>query len=995
VSSFFALLALAAPLLAQLDLPGKPPPKPREPADELAPRDASEGDLAPKAPSDPLDLPVATGPSPELPNSPPLEAAEALFAALARTRTPAVVESTYQRLLALGPTVLARAKLELQGEHAPSVFVAGRLCLRLGTGAERTAVAERLTRPLSPEVAVPLFDELVERDPVLAAPEYVAGLLDHPGTALRARALQVLEDGLLNVPLAALAALFGAQRTATRAAALELVGRHPDPLARNLLASRLADPSAQLARRASELLAVRDDAESLLLERAFPPESQPSVLEWSRARAYALLALVEREERSGAALLEGASPAMRVESLRRGLTSSQPLVAGAAAVALARVGFRASAAQCGPWLEREVPHQLVRSGTGAEFHADFSSLERPALRALTLLSGETFGSDGEAWRAWWVENAAGFRARHARIELGPQAAGELWVAFRARDGRLYELHGPARWPAEAAKNGIRLTPPGAQRLLALLEHSGVFGPERLPSVGHLREASLRVAVGTAEKSLAPRADEDWHVALLGGLEAILEEERWQLHADPGLFASELLWQAESARWSALDPLGRTQALVERLLGVLPMSSGPERDECVLELVRAYEDAAVPRAQDFEALLSVLASEVGWSPRATRLSELARIAAGAVAAREAGSPARERLLLLVLERTGGEADEWLTRLAAELERESALRLAADPRPRARALAARALVRWSSASGSDLERLRAVLADPESSVGLALLEALGSAPASATAEALRDELIALARSAAAEKRRAALAVLAALGGRDARDLALEALGDTDPLVQAAGVEALAELADPSHASLLASLFARGPSSPHFTAARRGLRRLGPPGRDECRRLAGSASPRVRREASLFLAESLDASAAGFLLESLATDPADGRVLGELGVLAGVDFASTPDPHGAAVAWWDMVVHDDPLAWLLAAAERAGVPAPPRELVADPLRVEGARFLLELANGTEPLLVERAVRELELRLDSELARPTTTGERGRFLADLAQAVRARYGE
>src|SRR6185503_11991756 len=100
-----------------------------------------------------------------------------------------------------------------------------------------------------------------------------------------------------------------------------------------------------------------------------------------------------------------------------------------------------------------------------------------------------------------------------------------------------------------------------------------------------------------------------------------------------------------------------------------------------------------------------------------------------------------------------------------------------------------------------------------------------------------------------------------------------------VQAAGVAALAELADPGSASLLASLLARGADSPLYAEARRGLLRLGAAGTEECLRLARSAGARARREAALVLGQALAPEAAGFLVPLLAEAPHDERVLWEL--------------------------------------------------------------------------------------------------------------------
>lgn len=985
---------------AQLDLPAKAGAKPmKNPADALVPATPRPGDAAPRDAA-PLDLPRAGLPAagtaqPDVRSAMPDPALEAgaspeqlargLFRELAGARDPRLATPLIERLLALGPAVLSVARAELGGDHAATLLAAGRLCLLGGASDDRAAVAERLTRALPAEAALALFEELLARDPVLASPEYLAGLLAHPLAPLRTRAAQALEPHLSVATLAALAPVLASKNSAARAAALELVARVSDPLAWNLLASRLGDPSARLAQRAAALLASLDGAEALVLERAFPSELRPGPLQWDRQRGYALLALVVREETHARVLVDEA----KIESLRGGLASSQPLVAGVCAVALARVGFRSPAARTGVWLDRDVPHQLVRAGTGAEFHADFSSLEGPALRALGLLSGEGFGPDGEAWRQWWLGHAGDFRARRAVIELPADAAAVLAVSFRDARERSWALLGPARVATLGKERVLRLSPAAAERLLARLEAEGVFANARLPDpVGAQAGGVLRVAIGEQEKSFADGPGRStWIAALRVELEQAVRDNLWQLHPDPPATGAAEWWRSEHARFEAFAPLARQHELKHLLLAALRRTRGVARDEALAELEGLYRELGVPQALDFEPLLAVLASEAEFEPRGAVLCELARVAAGGQGGEPLEPAARERLIETVLEHFGPAADAALARVARDLEPAASRALAVDPRPRARALMAAGLAR----SGAEPERVRALLLDPDPDVRLATLAALAETPA----EGLRPELLACARSAAGAERLGALRALVLLGGKEVQDLALETVGDPEPSVQAAGVAALAELADPGSASLFAALLARGPDSLLYAEARRGLLRLGPVGIEECLRLARSAGARARREAVLVLAEVLAPEAAEHLLELLGANPRDERMLWELAVLAGQDFAAEPDPLGAAAAWWELVVHDQPLAWLCAAAERVGVPAPPPSALAGPGSAEGARFLLALTELSAPALVERATRELERLLARPFPRPATNEERVLFRAELAEVVRARFGE
>jgi len=317
------------------------------------------------------------------------------------------------------------------------------------------------------------------------------------------------------------------------------------------------------------------------------------------------------------------------------------------------------------------------------------------------------------------------------------------------------------------------------------------------------------------------------------------------------------------------------------------------------------------------------------------------------------------------------------------------MARDERPRARALAGSGLER--SSEPGDHQLVLELLSDPDPAVELATLQGLAESP---LPEA-KDVLVQKSKQGPTVVRAAALRALAALRDPDVLGHLLEALADDDPAVQQAGTEALADLADPRSASFLAALLGRGPSSPLFLPARRGLKRLGPAGVDECLRLSRSTNPRTRREAALLLAEDLVPECAPLLLTLLSEDPTDERVAWELAVLSGVDLRSEQHPETAWWEWWDMVVHDDARAWLLAAGERYGV--------APPAVREGAdwtRFLLALLelDAQAPHVVERAARELERNASTEFARPSAeTGREGRvaWRAEIREAVRARSGE
>lgn len=962
------LLLCASVSHAQLDLPGKKKPIPVQP----------RGDVAPGPQAEPLELPPSEGPASTPVATPSLAegaSAVALFEGVARAKKASTVAVEIERLIALGADAYPSARAALVTGHAPSVLAAGRVLLG-GGASERELVARRLATPLPSEVGLVLLAELRARDPKLASPEFLAGLLDHSEPALRQAAQRALEERLGSDLLPALQATFSAGRVPARTAALELVARVDDPLALNLLVSRLADPSAQLAARAANLLAARPEADGLLREAAFGGEGRlPGP---ARLRSYALLALVLAEDKGGRVLLALDD----VPALLPTLSASSPLEAGTAAIALARIGFRSSAAEVGPWLAREVPHQLVRCGTGVEFHSDFSALEKPALRALALLSGAPLGDDGAAWREWWLEQDEEFLPRHAVLELTPDAPAQLRVDGADANGP-WVLLGPARASEDARGDVLRLDPAAAELLFGFLREAGAFDARHLPGpTGGVEPGVLKVAIGTREKRFTRGAEGEWFVYLAEQLARVRAENAWQRHPDGGRSRLEF-WRAEAERWSLLAPEARRGELKRLILtGLRQPADARTREVRLAELEGLYALEGAPERGDLEALLGVLAQETSFGPRVERVLALVRRALAGSGEGETEVDPLGRLVAFTLDRYGTEAVAALRPLALELSPRALETLRADLRPAARALAAEALVRGHGPE--DTEALLAALHDPEDLVVRTTLEGLASEPL----EPARARILELARGKNSSMRAAALRALVPLGGKEVLDLAQECLGDLDPEVQLAAAWSLAELADPRAATLLASLLARGAGSPLHAEARRGLVRLGDVGVSECLRLSRAGGLRAQREGLLLLAELGRPEAVPGLLALLAQVPDDERVRSELSILAGVDFAKEQHPETAAFAWWDLVVHDDALAWFLAAAERVGVRTPPRTELEPRPSLQGARFLLEVAGVEEPLLVERALRELERLLGRTLERPEPEG-RAEFLAALRVEV------
>jgi HEAT repeat protein len=264
-----------------------------------------------------------------------------------------------------------------------------------------------------------------------------------------------------------------------------------------------------------------------------------------------------------------------------------------------------------------------------------------------------------------------------------------------------------------------------------------------------------------------------------------------------------------------------------------------------------------------------------------------------------------------------------------------------------------------------------------------------------EAARTELLVRARVGEVPVRVAALQAVGRLGGEGAFDALLVGLAARDHAeVVNASASGLADLGDPQAAPLLISLLAKGPEGAAYVPARQGLLRLGEAAWPDLLRVVHSPAHRARRDAALLLSRQGVPQAASAMMSILTETPDDVRLASELAVLTCVDYTASPDPAVAWWGWWDLVVHDDSLAWFRGELERLEVQTPAPEELATPGTREGALFLLEVMHREEEHLVERARRELERMMETELEElPPPGADRNLKLAELKRQVDARY--
>ncbi|MEM7308208.1 MAG: HEAT repeat domain-containing protein [Planctomycetota bacterium] len=928
-------------------------------------------------PAEPTTGPPATAPPPGVepePSEPGDAFARSAGAVLdglrgVETTDDPALDAAVLELISLGDAGLSAARAALHSDGVGTLLTGAEVLLTAGSDPDRDAVVARLRGKLPARAAGTLLELLAERDPVRSSPELLAGLLDHPQSSVRQAAARLLGARMSTETLPLLAGRLRSERSETRLLAVELAAELEDPTVRNILIDRLGDATAKVAWRAAQLLSKRAEPEAIddLLAAAFPAATP------GRRACYARLALVEVEDRRGLALVDE----QHVAGLLDDLVSRDPLCSGAAALVLAGIGFRGEGSRGYGWLDREVPHEIVRQVSGEIFHRDFSSMVEPAQRRLSLLSGHSFGPGGDAWRGWWVGAYPSFHAHRAVLDVRPEELGSLELHYRTGPPhhRALRFLGPdvvleAGGESPALGEDVLLSPATTSDLMARLSEEGVFGAERLPTTGAAFAGAsrmLEVRVGDQTKRFllpaASRGEVDaWFDRLAHTLERLEERNRWQRYAGDDARA---FFEAEHGWWEAerSEP-DRDARLKQLVFAHMDGLHAFERGPGLAELEQLGLRGAVGSA-DFPRFLKMLEDERYYGERVGRLVGLARAAAGetGVEGEPLDGSLAERLLMVLAARFSGEATREIVDLLGASHPELAQRLSADERPLLRALAAAALGRRGDAeSVAALERL---LGDSDENVEAAAVLAFAE-------NGLHDadvELLFRARIADPRVRSASLRAVGLLAPEGAMEALVAALAEPHQGVQIAAAEGLADLGDPASGQLLVSLLARGERSPLYRPARRGLLDLGPGGHEALLRAAGSTASMARRDAALVLAEQLVPAATPVLIAVLSDDPRDIRAAGELAVLSAIDFRERSDPAMAWRQWWSTVLPDDPLAWFRAGCERLGLRTPPAEEFEEGGTLRAKLFLVEVLGREETYLVERARRELSRLMGADI--------------------------
>ncbi len=942
--------------------------------------------------------------------------------------------------VALGEDGIRAARAGLTLDGAMPIVTASRVLAGFGTPEDRAVLDQRLSDTLPRNSVAPLIATLRTVRPRYLTDERMVGLLEHTQATVRStveRELRQEIDGLEDLVEelgeeeianrreafgVALTDLLDADRSDTRSRSLELLMRIGRGLGREAALRSLRDESPRVAARAVELLAdlAPEDIGPVLTEQAF------STSFLYRDQAYAVLALVEVEERTGTVWMGEEQVPMLLESLR----SNDLLASGAAALALAGIGFRGAAGGEANWYDLEVPHALVRSVSGAEFHQDIGPVSDLARRRLLVVTGKDFGPDGPAWRAWWTESARGFRARRAGITLREEDLASVAVRlFDSSDGRgRLELLGPQAVPSEDGSDGFRLSEVEMAELVEELRALELFTPTRLPGrygTGS-SERSLEIQCGRQAKRFTFTGEEGpaWFTSALESVDQRIESQRWQLFllspeaaeaAGRGdLEEVRARWETEAQWWRESHPLAeRDRRSFDLVLEGLVGARGLDRERRVRELGVLEERSGVVEPTDFAGLLRALEREVMFGERTQKLVELALEAAVHPVQGEAGASSSTEQQ--PLEQGASIDDASLDRarelfdrvhqdfretgaegLATVLDR-AGLRLARelvfDSRATARRLATEPLaasVSQGTGEAADLTLFERLLADSDMQVEIGALEAVGHHGLSG----FLPEVLARSRAGAPPVRAAALLAAGELGGDRTVDAMIAALASSEFEVQSAAVRGLGALGAQDSSPILLSILSRGSSDPLAAVAEEALADLGSAAWPDLLRTARTPNAGGRRQAALLLARGGAAQAVRPLIDLLTLDLNDSEIARELALLTLIDFRGQEDPAGR---WWEFVESTgeiDDLVWLRRAQDRAGIPPTPFGSLGGPGTRAGAYSLWRGLGTSEELIVERSYRELKRLLNGDLEPLPAAGRlRDDWRTQLLSRIDARY--
>ena len=467
--------------------------------------------------------------------------------------------------------------------------------------------------------------------------------------------------------------LLRSRKPPVRAAGLELLRPAGVEDAEARMIAALSDISPDVCRRAA-----------LLLGMDMTPERARNMNDLARAgeareRAYATLALVDAM-RAKQTTNTFERPTLVELSGRRGLLHPDKLNRAAAAIGLAYGALDATDTALTALLDSTVMEVLI-DAVGGEHYRDYASFMEPVFTALKRLSGrQDLPDNAVAWARWWRETKSSFRSRRPLRSLSDNMLPRAWIEYRAiaEDGRRVKANFSSA-DGLARKGSFLLPREAFGALVSALESAGVFDSEagEAPRADEHISVSIRVADQRRRLVLSPSDTSGHYMRLRMRFQSLIDANIWQRYRDTDQSVDLKSWYRTNAK-------------------LMAEAAPDERDMLLASaIVYAYDDLA--DADERRAALDRLQSMEAPLTRA-QLKDLARNLAGEAAfgeleaeglawiAEQADAEVRENVISVLAERRESQAQEVLSGL---LERGGTTRIRegfSDPRAGMRASAA---------------------------------------------------------------------------------------------------------------------------------------------------------------------------------------------------------------------------------------------------------------------------------------------------------------------
>jgi len=464
------------------------------------------------------------------------------------------------------PHLIDALKTADAGTAAGLCFVLG----EIGSDAALAAVQAVAARPTMAEHLEVVFDALGKLDSS-SATRRILPFLRHPRRSARRAAEAWLADHMDPSMRGRLAALLRDGSRGARLSALRLLERLDPEYALQSAFGMLGDSAPEVARSAVDIIAGHfDDATIARLNKMVTGGEK-------RTSAYSLLTLALIQNRDARMPYDRALFPHLLGGY--GLRSTEKLARGAAAIALADIGYAWEVPEVDAVLDDEVVSVLLDTLGGPSYYSDFGSFAETARDRFGRLTGIQDRRPVPALWSWWKDHKEGFTARRALRAIDPDNPGK----FRVRAVSSMEPALPTTLFSNVTKDAVGpdtlgigfvyLLPKEASDLVVLitkhllpLPDSGVVNPDLFPgtmssgirgpeSRGMGPEIIITVSESKRSRTLVGRrgAVPDGVMTVLTRLRELREFYAWQRYWDRQAYPRYEDFIAAQAEFFAANP----------------------------------------------------------------------------------------------------------------------------------------------------------------------------------------------------------------------------------------------------------------------------------------------------------------------------------------------------------------------------------------------------------------------------------------------------------